>query len=80
MTYAVPALLDRSDNWGGFVFFAVWCFIALMYVYLLVPETAGLSVEYIEEVFSGSVLVARWCREKGSVAAEEGGEPAEALP
>lgn len=53
MSYGTPSLLDKTDNWGAFIFFAAWCFIALVYVYLMVPETAGLSVEEIEEVFKG---------------------------
>ena len=53
MTFALPSLLSRTNNWGAFVFFASWCAAALLYVYLLVPEIAGLSVEEIERVFSG---------------------------
>lgn len=64
MTYAVPSLLARTNNWGGFVFFAVWCLVALLYVYLFMPEVAGLSVEEIEHVFSGPVIVGKWHRSK----------------
>lgn len=53
MTFALPSLLSRTDNWGAFVFFASWCAAAILYVYLLVPEIAGLSVEEIERVFNG---------------------------
>lgn len=53
MTFALPSLLSRTNNWGAFVFFASWCAAAILYVYLLVPEIAGLSVEEIERVFSG---------------------------
>lgn len=53
MTFALPSLLSRTDNWGAFIFFAAWCAAAILYVYLLVPEIAGLSVEEIERVFSG---------------------------
>ncbi|KAJ5758225.1 uncharacterized protein N7511_006919 [Penicillium nucicola] len=53
MTFAMPSLLSRTDNWGAFVFFASWCAAALLYVYLLVPEVAGLSVEEIDGVFNG---------------------------
>lgn len=41
-------------NWGAFIFFAGWCFTALLYVYLMVPEIAGLSVEQIDDMFKGS--------------------------
>jgi hypothetical protein len=53
MTFALPSLLSRTNNWGAFIFFASWCAAALLYVYLLVPEIAGLTVEEIERVFSG---------------------------
>jgi hypothetical protein len=53
MTFALPSLLSHTHNWGAFVFFAAWCAAALLYVYLLVPEITGLSVEEIERVFSG---------------------------
>lgn len=41
------------DNWGAFIFFAGWCFLSLIYVYLMVPEIAGLSVEEIDDLFRG---------------------------
>lgn len=53
MTFALPSLLSHTHDWGAFVFFASWCFAALLYVYILVPEIAGLSVEEIEDVFRG---------------------------
>jgi hypothetical protein len=53
MAYGTPSLLEHTDNWGAFLFFAGWCLIALIYVYLLVPETAGLTIEEIDEIFKG---------------------------
>ncbi|KIV77674.1 hypothetical protein PV11_09458 [Exophiala sideris] len=53
MTYGVPSLLSDTNNWGAFIFFACWCFIALVYVYVAVPELAGLSVEDIDILFKG---------------------------
>lgn len=53
MAYGTPSLLEKTNNWGAFIFFASWCFIALIYVYLMVPETAGLSVEEIDDIFKG---------------------------
>ena len=53
MTAAAPSLLQSMDNWGAFAFYAVWCAIALGYVYLVVPEIATLSLEEINEVFRG---------------------------
>lgn len=57
MTFALPSLLERADNWGAFVFFAAWCAAGLLYVYLLVPEVAGLSVEEINRIFNGPWIV-----------------------
>lgn len=54
MTFALPSLLDRTDNWGAFIFFAAWCAGGLLYVYLLVPEIAGLTVEEIDRIFNGT--------------------------
>ncbi|KAF7533513.1 hypothetical protein G7054_g7027 [Neopestalotiopsis clavispora] len=49
----MPSLLSQTNNWGAFIFFAAWCFIALVYVYLTVPEIAGLSVEELDAIFKG---------------------------
>jgi hypothetical protein len=49
----VPSMLSSMDNWGTFLFFAGWCFIALVYVFVCVPETSGLSLEAIDYLFEG---------------------------
>lgn len=54
MKFSVPSLLSSTDNWGAFIFFAAWCVLALVYVFFVVPEVAGLNVEEIEEVFQGN--------------------------
>ena len=46
-------MLKSMDNWGTFLFFAGWCFVALLYVYVAVPETAGLSMEATDKLFEG---------------------------
>lgn len=51
MHYALPSLLDATNNWGAFVFFATWCCVAIGYVFFVVPEVTGLSAEQIEDVF-----------------------------
>lgn len=56
MNFGTPSLLERTNNWGAFIFFAGWCFLALFYVYLLVPEIAGLGAQDIEDIFKGSWL------------------------
>ncbi|KAF4997119.1 hypothetical protein FDECE_12163 [Fusarium decemcellulare] len=54
MAYGAPSLLKQTNNWGAFIFFGGWCFVSLFYVYLMVPETSGLSVEEMDEIFKGS--------------------------
>lgn len=44
-------MLSSMDNWGAFIFFAGWCFVSLIYVFLAVPETAGLPLEHIDALF-----------------------------
>lgn len=39
------------NQWGAFVFFVAWCIIALIYSYIMVPETAGRALENINELF-----------------------------
>jgi hypothetical protein len=41
------------DNWGAFLFFAGWCFLGLLYVFFMVPEVSGLTVEEIDTLFKG---------------------------
>lgn len=64
MTFALPPLLKKTDNWGAFIFFSGWCGISLIYVYLIVPEISGLSVEEMDEVFTGPWLAARHYRRR----------------
>ncbi|KAF4461053.1 quinate transport, partial [Fusarium albosuccineum] len=52
--YSIPSLLKTTDNWGAFLFFAGWCFLALIYAFFMVPEISGLSVEEIDHLFKGS--------------------------
>ncbi|PLB52250.1 general substrate transporter [Aspergillus steynii IBT 23096] len=47
----MPSLLTNTHNWGAFLFFAGWCFVALLYVFFIVPETAGLGLESLDAVF-----------------------------
>lgn len=51
--FSLPSILSSMDNWGAFIFFAGWCFIALVYVYLMVPEVAGLNIEDMDDIFNG---------------------------
>lgn len=66
-----PSMLKSMDNWGTFLFFAGWCFIALLYVYVAVPETAGLSMEAMDKLFEGpfwqTSRMAKELRDRGTV-------------
>jgi hypothetical protein len=72
MAYGTPSLLENTHNWGAFIFFAGWCFIALCYVFLMVPETSGLSVEEIDEIFKGPWFTAYKRRPKASIGVPTG--------
>ncbi|KAH7014397.1 uncharacterized protein B0I36DRAFT_397968 [Microdochium trichocladiopsis] len=48
-----PSMLTSMDNWGAFIFFAGWCFVAVVYIFLAVPETTGLSLESTNALFEG---------------------------
>ncbi|KAF5233240.1 hypothetical protein FANTH_12637 [Fusarium anthophilum] len=48
---ATPSILSSMHNWGAFIFFAGWCLVALAYVFIAVPETAGLPLEHIDALF-----------------------------
>lgn len=58
MAYGAPSLLSHTHNWGAFLFFAAWCLISAIYVYFMVPEIAGLSMEEIDHLFTGSWFTA----------------------
>ncbi|KAF4869036.1 Quinate permease [Colletotrichum siamense] len=49
----MPSLLSQTHNWGAFIFFAGWCFLSLVYVYCVVPETSQQSLEQLDELFKG---------------------------
>ncbi|KAL5362545.1 general substrate transporter [Aspergillus floccosus] len=51
--YSIPSLLKNTDNWGAFLFFAGWCLLGLIYVFLMVPEISGLAVEEVDALFKG---------------------------
>ena len=41
----------QNIGFGTYVFFAVFCAIALVWVYFLVPETNGRTLEQMDSVF-----------------------------
>lgn len=40
-----------SMNYGTFIFFGIMCFLAAAFIYFMVPETKGLTLEEMDEVF-----------------------------
>ena len=46
----VPPMLE-SAGWGTYLFFACFCFFAVLWAYFLVPETKGKTLEEMDEVF-----------------------------
>lgn len=45
-----PDMLE-TIKWGTYIFFAVFCLIALVFTYFFVPETKGKSLEDMDEIF-----------------------------
>ncbi|CAN0881042.1 Monosaccharide-sensing protein 2 [Linum grandiflorum] len=52
VTYSLPVMLNSIGLAGVFGMYAVVCVIALVFVYLKVPETKGMPLEVITEFFS----------------------------
>lgn len=51
ITKATPSILSSMDQWGAFLFFVAWCFVALLYTFFFVPETSGMSLEQMDSIF-----------------------------
>ncbi|KAF4970532.1 hypothetical protein FSARC_2441 [Fusarium sarcochroum] len=51
--YSVPSLMNATNDWGAFIFFGGWCAFSWFYVFFMVPEVSGMSVEEIEGLFTG---------------------------
>jgi hypothetical protein len=45
-----PGML-RTLGFGTYIFFAAWCLVALLFVFFIVPETKGKSLEEMDIVF-----------------------------
>jgi hypothetical protein len=48
-----PGML-QTIGFGTYIFFAAWCLVALLFVFFVVPETKGKSLEEMDEVFGDS--------------------------
>ncbi|KAG9661383.1 general substrate transporter, partial [Aureobasidium melanogenum] len=47
---ATPDMV-KSMNYGTFIFFGIICFLAAAFIFFLVPETKGLTLEEMDEIF-----------------------------
>ncbi|OZJ05111.1 hypothetical protein BZG36_01380 [Bifiguratus adelaidae] len=64
-----PPML-QAWNWGAYVFFAAFCFLAFFWVLIFVPETKGRTLEEMDEVFgskAGTVDVQLMQRIEGDI-------------
>jgi ABC-type transporter Mla subunit MlaD len=52
VTYSLPVMLKAIGLAGVFGFYAFVCCLALIFVYLKVPETKGFPLEVIIEFFN----------------------------
>jgi MFS family permease len=52
VTYTLPVMLNAIGLAGVFGIYAVVCIVALVFVYMKVPETKGMPLEVITEFFS----------------------------
>lgn len=43
--------LVQNTGYGAYVFFAVFCFLSLVWTYIFVPETNGKTLEQMDDVF-----------------------------
>ncbi|KAL9480515.1 hypothetical protein ACSS6W_005301 [Trichoderma asperelloides] len=50
---STPPMLDRLDIWGAYVFWACICFTGLVLLGLWAPETKGVPMERMDELFAG---------------------------
>jgi hypothetical protein len=63
----------RVIKWGTYIFFAVFCLLALGFTYFFVPETCGKSLEDMDLVFGDTAAHEEKERLRGIVARLEGG-------
>ncbi|OEL35913.1 Monosaccharide-sensing protein 2 [Dichanthelium oligosanthes] len=63
VTYTLPVMLNAIGLAGVFGIYAVVCILALVFVYMKVPETKGMPLEVITEFFSVGAKQAREARE-----------------
>jgi len=50
--FSFPNLLETFTPTGAFGFYSAWCAVGWVLIFCLVPETKGLTLEQLDEVFS----------------------------
>lgn len=63
VTYTLPVMLNTIGLAGVFGIYAVVCILALVFVFIKVPETKGMPLEVITEFFSVGAKQAKEARE-----------------
>lgn len=48
-----PNMFVSLDVWGAYVFWALVCFMGLVVLWLWAPETKGVPMEYMGDLFDG---------------------------
>ncbi|ETS78546.1 hypothetical protein PFICI_10608 [Pestalotiopsis fici W106-1] len=67
--------LIQNTGYGTYVFFCVFCLLAVVWVWFVVPETNGRTLEQMDEVFNdniGDIEITRRARIEADLAAELG--------
>ncbi|KAK8853494.1 hypothetical protein IAR55_004201 [Kwoniella newhampshirensis] len=62
-TKAFPEMLIKMD-WGVFIFFACICFITVLFTFIWIPETKGIPIEAMDQLFSGPTRHAQFKQKK----------------
>lgn len=42
----------QNTGYGTYIFFAIFCFLSLLWTFFFVPETTGKTLEQMDEVFN----------------------------
>lgn len=50
IAFVVPPMLEHI-TWGTYIFFAVWSALGGFFIYFIVPETKGKTLEEMDQVF-----------------------------
>lgn len=59
-----PPLIQNTNGFGAYIFFAVFCLFSAVFTWFCVPETKGRSLEDMDQVFHDMTGVADEKRKK----------------